>query len=266
MLFEFFQHDFLVRGLIAGLAIGVTAPAIGMFLVVRRLSLLADTLAHVALAGVALGILTGVNPVISAIGTSVLASLGIEQLRSRKLLYGESALAVFLSGGLAVAVVLTGVAKGFNTNFLSYLFGSVVTVTPFDVQIILILTAVVLFTLYLLYHTLFLTSLDEEVARSGGVPTERVNMLLMVMVAIIVSLSMRIVGVLLIGALMVVPVVTAMQFRQGFARTFGMAILFSVVSVLFGLGISYMADLPSGGAIVLTTLFFFTGAVWLNRT
>lgn len=261
MLAQFFAHDFLIRALIAGMVVGIIAPAIGLFLVVRRLSLMADTLAHVALAGVALGLLAGVNPILTAMGTAVVASLGIEELRSRKLVFGESALAVFLSGGLATAVVLTGIAKGLNANFLSYLFGSITTVSSADVWMIALLGLGVLTALTLLYHTLFLASLDEELARSGGVRVRLATTVLVVFVAVTVALAIRIVGVLLVGALMVIPVVTAMLFRQGFFRTLVIAEVFSVASVLCGLFVSYLADLPSGGAIVLTALFFFAGAL-----
>jgi zinc transport system permease protein len=132
---EIFQYDFMVRAFEAGIAIGVVAPLIGMFLVVRRYSLMADTLAHVSLAGVAIGLLFKINPIISAVGLSLAASIGIEHLRNSRKIFGESVLALFLSGSLAVAVIILSLAKGFNANLFSYLFGSISTVSPFDLWV-----------------------------------------------------------------------------------------------------------------------------------
>ena len=133
MLQNIFQYGFIVRGLEAGVIVGIIAPLIGIFLVLRRYSLIADTLAHVSLAGIAIGLLLGINPVLTALGTAVVASLGIERLRTSKRVYGESALALFLSGSLALAVVILSLAHGFNANLFNYLFGSIVTVTTNDV-------------------------------------------------------------------------------------------------------------------------------------
>lgn len=254
---DLFHYAFMTRAFIAGLIIAVIAPAIGAFLVVRRYSLMADTLAHVSLTGVAIGLLTNINPLITAIGTSVVAAIGIERLRSVRKLYGESILALFLTGSLAFATVLIGLARGFTVNLFSYLFGSITTVTAQDIWVIGGVGVVMLIVLLLLYKELFFVALDEELAQTHGIKVKWINILLVVMAALTVSLSIRIVGVLLIGALMVIPVITALQYGGSFKQTIGLAIIFSVISVVSGLLLSYYLNLASGGTIILVALAAF---------
>lgn len=254
---EIFQFDFMVRAFIAGMVVAVIAPIIGTFLVVRRYSLMADTLAHVSLVGVAVGLLTNAQPVLSAIITSVLAAIGIERMRGAKQIFGESVLALFLSGSLAIASVIIGAAHGLNVNILSFLFGSISTVQPQDIGIILGMGAVVLVALLALYKEFFLVSFDEELARVGGIPARTLNTFLVILAAVTVSLSMRIVGTLLIGALMVIPVITAMQFGRSFRQSLICAVLLSLVSMFAGLFFSYYLGLPSGGSIVVVALLLF---------
>jgi len=252
-----FQYGFMIRGLEAGIIVALIAPLIGIFLVLRRYSLIADTLAHVSLAGIALGLILGLNPVYTAIGVTAISSIGIERLRTSKKIYGESALALFLSGSLALAVVLLGLAKGFNTNLLNYLFGSIVTVTTDDVLIIAILAAAVSFALFLFYKELVYISFDEESAKASGIPTRFINFLLIVLAALVVSISIPIVGILLISALMVIPVITALQFKKGFAQTILFAEIISILSVIFGIIFSFYFNLATGGTIVLIMLAVF---------
>jgi len=247
----------MVRAFEAGIAIAVIAPLIGMFLVVRRYSLLADTLAHTSLAGVAIGLLFRINPVLSAIILSVVASLGIEQLRASRRVFSESVLALFLSGSLALAVVILSLAKGFNASLFGYLFGSISTVSQTDVWIIVALAVMVFLNVVLLYKELFFVSFDEELAQASGLPVRRLNFTIVLLAAITVALSIRIVGVLLIGALMVIPVISAVQYGRGFRATLILSVIFSLLSVLIGLFTSYYFNLASGGAIVLVALVIF---------
>lgn len=254
---DIFQYSFMVRAFEAGIAIGIIAPLIGMFLVVRRYSLLADTLAHTSLAGVAIGLLFRINPVLSAIVLSVIASLGIEQLRASRRVFSESVLALFLSGSLAVAVVILSLAKGFNAGLFGYLFGSISTVSQTDVWVIVALAVMVFLNVVLLYKELFFVSFDEELAQASGLPVRRLNFTIVLLAAITVALSIRIVGVLLIGALMVIPVISAIQYGRGFRATLILSVIFSLLSVLVGLFASYYFNLASGGAIVLVALIIF---------
>jgi zinc transport system permease protein len=228
-----------------------------MFLVLRRYSLIADTLAHVSLAGIAVGFLLQINPILTAMVATVASSVVIERLRSSKKVYGESALAIFLSGSLALAVVLISLAHGFNVGLLNYLFGSIVTVKQADLYIIGGLGAVVAGVLYLFYKELVYISFDEESARVSGIPTRMINTLLIILAALTVSLSIPIVGVLLISALMVIPVVTALQFRRSFVKTIIIAELVSLFSVVAGIFSSFYLNLSSGGTIVLIALGVF---------
>jgi len=254
---EIFQYDFMVRAFAAGIVTGIIAPLIGAFLVVRRLSLMAETLAHVSLLGVAIGLLANIQPVITATATAVAVSLGIEKIRTGKKIFGESALAIFFSGSLAFAAILISLAQGFNRSLFSYLFGSIATVSQVDLMLISALAAVIILALALVYKELFLVSFDEELAEVNGVNAKIVNLVLIVLAAITVSLSIRIVGILLIGALMVIPVVTAIQLSKSFKQVLTISVVVSLLSVISGLFISYYFDLASGGTIVAIALLFF---------
>lgn len=255
-MFEFFEYGFIIRGLLAGLIVGATAPLVGIFLVLRRYSLIADTLSHVSLAGVAVGLLMKINPILTAIASTVLSSVFIEKIRLTKKIYGESALSIFLTGSLALAIVLISASRGFNVNLFNYLFGSILTVSVFDVGIIFCVGMLALSTIFLFYKELVFITFDEESARVSGIPTTQLNLLLIVLTAVIVSLSISIVGVLLISALIVIPVVTALQLRNGFKKTIIYAEIFSLTSVIFGVVVSFYFNLATGGTIVLFNLLF----------
>lgn len=237
--------------------IAVIAPLIGSFLVIRRFSLIADTLSHVALAGVAIGLLMGTQPMITTVVVTVLAAVAIEKLRRSKDISGEAVLAMFLPGGLALSIVLISLAHGFNANLFSYLFGSITTVSENDMWQILGLGLLTVATISALYKKLLYSSFDEESAKVAGVGVERVNTILVVLTAVTVSLSMRVVGVLLIGALMVIPVVTGMQIGRSFMQSIYYAVGFALAAVIGGLFLAYYLNLPAGGAIVLLALGIF---------
>lgn len=264
-MFEIFQYDFMIRAFAAGLMIAILAPMIGIFLVVKRYSLLADTLSHVSLVGVALSALLGINPMVGALVTSSVAAFGIEELRARRKLFGESLLALVLSGSLALAIILFGFTRGQSTSLLSILFGSITTVTSVDLGLIGVFGLLVLGITLSGFKTFFLVAYDEELARANGVPVRLLNAVLVILAAITVSLSIRIVGTLLVGALMVIPVLTATQFKQSFFRTFLIALGGSFLSVVIGLFSSFYLDLPSGGSIVLTSLVLFIGSLLWSR-
>ncbi len=256
-----FQYSFVIRGLEAGIIIAIVAPLIGTFLVLRRYSLIADTLAHVSLAGVAIGLLFNFNPILTAIVVTALSSLGIEKLRLSKKIYGESALALFLSGSLAVAVVIIGIAHGFNVDLFSYLFGSIVTVKQSDVTTIAIVGFFVLVLIFLFFKELVFVTLDEEAAQVNGIPVNFINTLLILLSSLTIALSIPIIGVLLISALVVIPVLTALQFKKGFKETILISVVFSILSVVSGIFISFYLNLATGGTIVLIALAFFFFAI-----
>lgn len=262
---EIFHYEFMQRAFVAGALIGLTAPLIGIFLVVRRYSLIADTLAHVSLLGIAIGLILNINPFVTAIIASVIASIVIEQLRSEKKLLTESVLSLFLSGALAMAVVLISITKGFNANLYNYLFGSISIVSANDIYIIIALASILIFAVLYFFKDLFLLSFDSELAIVNKVPVKFINLFLAILAALQVSISIRAVGVLLIGALMVIPVITSFQFGLGFKKTLILSIIFSEVSIFFGLYISYYFDLASGGTIVMLNLLFFVISLLFNK-
>jgi len=264
MFLDIFQYDFIVRGLIAGLIVGVIAPLIGVFLVLRRYSLIADTLSHVSLAGIALGLIFGWNPALSALGATLVASLGLEKLRASKRLYNESALALYLSGSLALAVVLLSLAHGFNSQLFGYLFGSLVTVTAYDIYVMAVLSIAVIATLLIFFKEIVFITFDEEAAQVAGLPVRLVNTVFMVLAALTISLSIPIIGVMLVAALLVIPAVTALQLKKSLRATIAYAEVFSLLSVLIGLLLAFYFNLATGGTIVLVMIAIFS-VVFLFR-
>jgi len=254
---EIFQFDFMIRAFIAGIIIGIVAPMIGVFLVVRRYSLMADTLAHVSLVGVAIGLLIRVNPVFTSAIVAVAAAMGIDKLSENKKLFGESVLALFLSGSLAIAVVIISATRGFTVDLFSFLFGSIATVATVDLYFIVPFGLLVMLTVVMLYKELFFVSFDPEVASSYGTSVKTYNLILAILAAVTISLSMRIVGILLIGALTVIPVLTAMYLSRSFKQTLGIAVVVSLFSVIAGLFLSFYFNLASGATIVVVVLVFF---------
>jgi zinc transport system permease protein len=262
---EFLQFGFMQRALAAGAITAVICPLIGIFLVPRRLSLIADTLAHVALAGVAVGLLLGASPILGALVVTVGGALGMERLRARGALQGDAALAVFLSGGFAVAVVLISLAQGFNADLFAILFGSILTVSPMDVWLILALGAVVVTTIVLSYRRLFAITLNEDLARTSGVQVTALNFTLTVLTALTTVVAMRMVGVLLVSAMIVIPTLTGFAIGTSFRRATVVAIVMALASVVIGLIAAYYLRLAAGGAIVLTALLIFAMAAALRR-
>ncbi|MFA6004956.1 MAG: metal ABC transporter permease [Patescibacteria group bacterium] len=262
---DIFQYSFVLRGFEAGIIVAIIAPLIGIFLVLRRYSLIADTLAHVSLAGIAVGLLLKINPVVTALVSSVFSSLIIERLRISKRVYGESALAIFLSGSLAVAVILISLANGFSSNIMNYLFGSIVTVTQSDIYIIAGFGALVVALIFAFYKELVFVSFDEEAAQVAGIPTRFINSLLIVLAALTVSLAIPIIGVLLISALMVIPVVSALQFKKSFIATIFIADAISIFSVVAGIILSFYLNLSTGGTVVLIAIAIFILSLLKNQ-
>ena len=251
---EIFQYGFMVRAFIAGGLVGLVCPFLGTFLVLRRLSLIAETLAHVSLAGVAIGLLLNGYPLVFAVAVSATAAVVIERLRNSNRLDSDSALALVLYTALAITVVLISLGDGFSVHLFGYLFGAVITVTEPDLWAIGALGATVLLTGWLLYPELVLSTFDPDLARVGGVRTGLVNIVLAVLTGVAVTLSMRVVGALLVGALIVFPVLASLQIARGFRTTLLASGALGLASVFTGLTISYYWDIAAGGSIVLTAL------------
>ena len=250
VMFELWQYSFMQQALLAGVIVACLCPVVGLFLVVRRLALIGDGLGHISFAGVAAGWLWGIYPIYTAALFTVFGAIAIEKLRERQQ-FADTALAMIFYTGIATAIILTSMVRTATTNLLGYLFGSIVTVSRQDVLVIAILAGVVLLILAALYKELVYVSCDEEAARVNGLPVAMLNMLLAVLTALTVSVAMRVVGLLLVSALMIVPVAASLQIARSFRGALCWAVIFAQISVLTGLGASFYFDLAPGGTIVL---------------
>ncbi|KKB43067.1 metal ABC transporter permease [Bacillus thermotolerans] len=256
------QYEFLQNAFLTGLIVGVIAPLLGAFIVVRRLSLIADALSHVTLAGIAAGLYFGqtfaalswLNPLYSGMVFSVAGSLFIERLRTVYKHYQELAIPIILSGGIGVGVIFISLADGFNTDLFSYLFGSVSAVSRSDLWLISIISVIVIAVVFLLYKELFLLSFDEEHAKASGLPVKTIHFIFIVLVALVIAASMRIVGVLLVSALMTLPVAAAMRVAKGFKMTILLSVLLGEIAVILGLISAFYLDLAPGGTIVVSSI------------
>jgi zinc transport system permease protein len=265
---DLFTYDFMQRALIGALVIGVTAPALGIYLVQRRLSLIGDGIGHVALTGVGVGLLLDRSPVLTAVIVAALGAIGVELVRERGRTSGDLALALLFYGGIAGGVVLVGLSGDSNSaNLVQYLFGSLTTTSLADLAVITALGLTVLVAMVLLRPALFAVSHDEEYARVSGLPVRALNLLVAVTTAVTVTIAMRTVGLLLVSALMVVPVAAAQQVTRGFRSTMTLAMLIGLVAAAGGVVASAEMDTAPGATIVIVALAGFValtvgGALW----
>jgi zinc transport system permease protein len=253
-MFELFQYQFMVRALVAGLLVALVVPLLGVFLVAKRYSLIADSLAHVSLAGVGLGLVLGATPIYVAVPITALGAALLEYLRQRQRLSGEVSLAILMSGGLAVAVVLANLARGVRVDFNSYLFGSITTTSNQDLLVLLAAVIVIGAVMLSQFKAYMHIAFDEDSAKIAGHKVALLNYILTIMAAVMVVLSLRIIGGLLMSALLVIPVITASQWARSFGQTVVLAICFALLSVMIGLVLAFYAGIAAGGAIVLAGL------------
>ncbi|MCR2820409.1 metal ABC transporter permease [Lederbergia panacisoli] len=274
MISAIFHYEFLQNTFLTGILIGLIAPLLGTFIVVRRLSLIADALSHVTLAGIAASLFlskktimfAGMNPLYFGMGFSVIGSILIERLRMVYKHYQELAIPIILSGGIGIGVIFISLADGFNTDLLNYLFGSVSAVSRIDLYVILGISVFVGLIILFLYKELFLLSFDEEHAKVSGIPAKSIHLLFMVLIALVIAASMRIVGILLVSALMTLPVAASMRIARGFKQTIFLSILFGEISVIGGLISAYYLDLAPGGTIVIISILILLGIIIYKRT
>ena len=258
---EMLSIDFMQRALLAALLVGLSAPLVGVFLVQRRLALIGDGMGHVALAGVAVGVWLGQSPVWTALIGAVLAAIIVELIRTSGSAHGDVALAIIFYGGIAASVVIIGKSpNGTPASLTAYLFGAITTVTAADLWVFGVLTVVILLVVGVLRWRLFAVASDEEYARSAGLPVLALNLALAVLTAVTVVVSMRIVGLLLISALMIVPNAAAQLLGHSFRSSLAWAVAIGVACAVGGVVVSYAADTPSGGTIVLLAIGAFVVA------
>jgi zinc transport system permease protein len=261
-----FELPFMQRALLASLVVGVFAPMIGTFLVQKRLALIGDGIGHVAFAGVGAGLLVGVWPIWTALVFAVLGALGVEWLRVRRRTSGDVALALLIYSGIAFGVVLLSLANRLDAHILVFLFGQPLTVTDSEIATIALLGAVIAGSVLSLRRVLFSIVTDEEWSRVAGLPAGALNALLAVLTACAVVAAMRIVGILLVAALMVLPVASGQLLARSFGKTMGWSVVIGAGSVALGLGLSRVWDLAPGGTIVLVASGIFGVVAAVKRT
>lgn len=264
-LLELLSYGFIRNALIAGSFVAVLCSALGMFLVLRRLSLIGDGLAHATFGSVALALVLHASPLLFSIPVVMLSAVGIQKLTERTRVFGDAAIGIVSAVGIAAGVLLASMAGGFNVDLFSYLFGSILSIGNAELGIAVGLAASVILVIVFFYHDLFSTAFDPDFARVSGIRTGFLNVLFVLLTAITVVLAMRVVGIMLISALLILPPVTALQLARGFRTAVVAAGLIGVISVISGVLLSYVLNLPAGATIVILNFLLFLLAAGLRR-
>ncbi|MEK6645847.1 MAG: metal ABC transporter permease [Candidatus Firestonebacteria bacterium] len=254
---NFLQYSFIQKAFFAGSFVAIVCSALGLFLVLRKMSLIGDGLSHVSFGAIALGLFFGVYPFYVAVPAVMLGSLLILKISEKAKVYGDAAIGIVSAVGIAGGVILASLSKGFNVDLFSYLFGNILAISTTEVILSIILSFLVLAVLYFFYWDLFSATFDEEYAKTTGIKTNSINTLLTLLTAITVILSVKMVGVMLVSALLILPAVTALQLAKGFKTAIIFAAVFSLISVISGITLSFFLDLPTGATIVMINVFFF---------
>jgi len=254
---DFLQYGFIQRAFIAGSFIAVLCAVLGVFLVLRRLSLIGDGLAHATFGSVALSLILNMSPLYLAVPVVMVCALGILRLMERVRLYGDAAIGVVSATGVAVGVLLASLAGGFNVDLFGYLFGSILSIGNAEVVISILLAVVVILLISFFYNELLAITFDEDSARASGINAHLINRVFVLLTAVTVVLSMKVVGIMLISALLILPAVTALQLAKSFRATMLTAAVTAVLSVVTGITFSFFWDLPTGAAIVLVNIIIF---------
>ena len=266
MILEALSYGFMQKALIAGIAVGLICSFMGTFLVLRRYSLFGDGIAHVAFGGISVGLFLGVFPLWTAFIVSIFGGLGLQKLRQSTKISGDSAVAVVLVSGLAVGVILVSSSGGFSVDLFSFLFGSILLISQEDTIMILALSAGIIATLTIMQKQFLHLTFNEEQAKLTGMRTTLLNYAFVVLASITVVTSMRLVGILLISALIVIPNITAMQFGKGFKKTVFISMSISVISVVSGILVSYSLNVAPSGTIVLIAVAILMTTLALKST
>ncbi len=245
------QYEFMQRAFLVGILLAIIIPLIGVVVVLKRLSMIGDALSHTSLAGVALGLILGINPIIGAIVTCTIAAFSIDFVRKKIPKYAEISISIIMSVGIGLASILSGFVQS-AMDFNSFLFGSIVAITDGELYLVIGVSIIVIIVFMLFYKELMYISFDEQSAKLAGVPVKRVNFLITLLTAITVSVASRSVGALIVSSLMVIPVACAMQLAKSYKQTVIYSVLFAVLFTVIGLTLSYYLSLKPGGTIVLT--------------
>jgi len=256
-LLSIFQYTFIQKAFIAGAFTAMLCAALGMFLVLRKMSLIGDGLSHISFGAVAIGLLFGIYPLYAAIPVAILGVYFINYLAGKTKLYGDAAIGIVSSVGIASGVIIASLANGFNVDLFSYLFGSILAISTLEAGLAVILSVIVLAVVFLFYNDLFSATYEEEFAKISGIKVGRINAILLSLTAISVVLAVKVVGVMLVSALLVLPSVTALQLGKSFRFSLFLSVVVAVLSVFVGITISFFLDLPSGATVVMVLFTIF---------
>ena len=266
MILEALSYTFMQKALVAGVAVGLICSFMGTFLVLRRYSLFGDGIAHVAFGGISVGLFLGVFPLWTAFIVSIFGGIGLQKLRQSTKISGDAAVAVVLVSGLAVGVILVSSSGGFSVDLFSFLFGSILLISNEDTIMILAISAGIIATLTILQKQFLHLTFNEEQAKLVGLSTTLLNYAFVVLASITVVTSMRLVGILLISALIVIPNITAMMFGKGFKKTVFISMSIAVISVISGILVSYFLNVAPSGTIVVIAVGILVGTLVLKST
>ncbi|MFH1258707.1 MAG: metal ABC transporter permease [Elusimicrobiota bacterium] len=264
-LIDFLQYSFIQKAFLAGSFVAVVCSVLGMFLVLRKMSLIGDGLSHVSFGAIALGLFLDVYPFYLAAPIVMIGSYLILKITEKARVYGDAAIGIVSAVGIAGGVILAGVSHGFNVDLFSYLFGNILSISATEVVLSILLSFLVLAILYFYYWDLFSATFDEEYAKTTGIKTNFINTLLTLLTAVTVLLSVKMVGVMLVSALLILPAVTALQLARGFKTAMLIGGMIALISVLLGITFSFFLDLPAGATIVMLNAVFFALALLYKK-
>ena len=259
-----FEYTFMRKAFVVGILLAIIVPCIGIIVVLKRLSMMGDALSHSSLAGIAAGLVLSINPVLGAVITSLIAAFSIEFIRKKIPKYSEMSIAIIMSAGVGLAGVLSGFVKN-SADFNSFLFGSIVAITDFELVMVIGISVLVMICFILLYKELMYMAFDEEGARMVGIPVKSVNFIFTILTAFTVSIAARTVGALIVSSMMVVPVACAMKFAKSYKQTVLFSILLALIFTIIGLTLSYYLGLKPGGTIVLSGVAFLILTIIIKR-
>jgi zinc transport system permease protein len=264
-LIDLLKYEFIQKAFIAGSLIAITCSILGMFLVLKKMSLIGDGLAHLSFGGIALGLFFGIFPTLIAIPVVLIGSLLIIKITKTAKVYGDSAIGIVSAVGISGGVIIASLSKGFNVDLFGYLFGNILAISNTEVILSVVLSLFVLAFIYFFYWDLFSSTFDEEYAKASGTKTEFTDIALSLLTGITVVLSIKVVGVMLVSALLIIPAVTALQLGKSFKASIAISVIISLISVFLGILLSFTLDIPTGATIVMINVIFFGISVLLKK-
>ncbi len=265
---EILSFAFVQRAILAGVLIAAVCSVLGVFLVLRRMSLIGDGLAHITFGSVAVVLFIGISPLyitLAALPLVMLSSLVILRLTHSKKIQGDAAIGIVSSMGIAVGIVLASLSGGYNVDLFSYLFGNILTVNQTELLLSFIIFLIVVGCVIFFYHDLFAVTFDEELAQSMGINTRRINILLFILTAVAAVLAMKVTGIMLVSAMLILPPLTSLQLSISFRMTIFVSVIFSILSVICGIIFSFLLNLPAGGTIVIFNVIFLLIIFGISR-